>query len=38
MARLPATASITRTHGLALKAPWVKWRWKPTVMPAALIE
>ena len=34
MARLPAIASATRRPVFALNEPWVKYRWKPTVMPS----
>src|SRR5690606_8667508 len=33
-AMLPAMAITTRSHGLALNDPWVKWRWYATVIPS----
>jgi hypothetical protein len=33
MARLPATASATRSGLAALKELCVKYRWKPMLMP-----
>ncbi len=38
MAMQPAIASAILSGRLARNEPWVKWRWKPTVMPSPLIR